>query len=138
MSQVPNEMNPPIAYRRWMPFAFVHLWYVLLMPERSSKKRPRDVNELAARIVAESPDQPVRGSTPYMHYNFCCVHKTLGTTPAVKAGVANHVWTIEEMVARLIEREKSVESNDPLPKMQEGEPGQDGVLNWRGRRLAPQ
>jgi IS1 family transposase len=33
----------------------------------------------------------------FMHYNFCRVHQTLGTTPAVAAGVADHVWTITEL-----------------------------------------
>lgn len=47
----------------------------------------------------------------YMHYNFCRVHKTLGTTPAVKAGVADHVWSIAEVVALLVGRENSVGSN---------------------------
>ena len=40
-------------------------------------------------------------SLHFMHYNFCRVHKTLGTTPAVAAGVADHVWTIEEVVGLL-------------------------------------
>ena len=34
----------------------------------------------------------------YMHYNFCRVHKTLRLTPAMEAGIAGHVWTIEELV----------------------------------------
>ena len=34
-----------------------------------------------------------------MHYNFARVHMTLKTSPAVAAGVANHVWTIAEIVA---------------------------------------
>ena len=34
----------------------------------------------------------------FMHYNFCRVHKTLGTTPAVAAGVADHEWTVGEIV----------------------------------------
>ena len=34
-------------------------------------------------------------------YNFGRVHRTLKTTPAVKAGVANHVWKVEEMVGLL-------------------------------------
>ncbi len=34
----------------------------------------------------------------FMHYNFCRVHQTLRVTPAMEAGLANHVWTIEEMV----------------------------------------
>lgn len=35
----------------------------------------------------------------FMCYNFERKHQTLGTTPAVKAGVTDHVWTIEEIVA---------------------------------------
>jgi IS1 family transposase len=34
----------------------------------------------------------------FMYYNFARVHKTLGVTPAMAAGIADHVWTIEEMV----------------------------------------
>lgn len=32
----------------------------------------------------------------FMHYNFCRVHKSLRVTPAMEAGVTNHVWTLEE------------------------------------------
>lgn len=39
----------------------------------------------------------------FMHYNFCRAHQTLKTTPAVAAGLADHVWSIEELVA-LLER----------------------------------
>ena len=34
----------------------------------------------------------------YMHYNFCRVHQTLRVTPAMEAGVSDHVWSIEEIV----------------------------------------
>ena len=44
-------------------------------------------------------------SLHFMHYNFCRVHKTLGTTPTVAAGVADHVWTIDEIVALLEDAE---------------------------------
>jgi len=37
----------------------------------------------------------------FTHYNFCRVHQTLGTTPAVAAGLADHVWPIEELVGLL-------------------------------------
>ncbi|MEA2735601.1 MAG: hypothetical protein QOE14_2052 [Humisphaera sp.] len=37
----------------------------------------------------------------FMHYNFCRVHQTLRVTPAMEAGLADHVWTIEELVALL-------------------------------------
>ena len=31
-------------------------------------------------------------------YNFCRVHQTLRVTPAMEAGIADHVWSIEEIV----------------------------------------
>ena len=37
----------------------------------------------------------------FMHYNFAKVHQTLRVTPAMEAGIANHVWTIEEMLDKL-------------------------------------
>ena len=37
----------------------------------------------------------------FLYYNFCRVHQTLRVTPAMEAGIANHVWTIEEMVKLL-------------------------------------
>lgn len=37
----------------------------------------------------------------YMHYNFCRVHQTLRVTPAMEAGIADHVWSIEEMLSIL-------------------------------------
>jgi len=37
----------------------------------------------------------------FMHYNFCRVHQTLKRTPAMAAGVADHVWSIAEVVALL-------------------------------------
>ena len=47
-------------------------------------------------------------SLHFMHYNFCRVHKTLGTTPAVAAGVADHVWKLGEIVALLDQAERAV------------------------------
>jgi IS1 family transposase len=37
----------------------------------------------------------------FMHYNFCRIHKTLRVTPAMEAGIADHVWTIEEILGML-------------------------------------
>jgi hypothetical protein len=31
------------------------------------------------------------------YYNFCRVHQTLRVTPAMEAGLADHVWTIAEL-----------------------------------------
>ena len=37
----------------------------------------------------------------FMHYNFVRIHKTLKSTPAMRAGVTDHKWSIEEMVGLL-------------------------------------
>jgi IS1 family transposase len=37
----------------------------------------------------------------FLHYNFCRVHKTLRVTPAMEAGLATSVWTLEELLAIL-------------------------------------
>src|SRR5258708_7434685 len=35
----------------------------------------------------------------HMHYNFGRVHQTLRVTPAMEAGISQHVWSIHEIVA---------------------------------------
>jgi hypothetical protein len=35
----------------------------------------------------------------FAFYNFCRVHLTLRVTPMMEAGLTDHVWSIEEMLA---------------------------------------
>ena len=35
----------------------------------------------------------------YMHYNFVRIHQTLRVTPAMAAGVSDHLWELGELVA---------------------------------------
>lgn len=42
----------------------------------------------------------------YMHYNFCRIHQTLRVTPAMEAGITDHVWALEEMIRLLDAEEK--------------------------------
>jgi len=37
----------------------------------------------------------------YMYYNFVRIHKTLRVTPAMKAGVTDHLWSVEEIAGLL-------------------------------------
>jgi IS1 family transposase len=37
----------------------------------------------------------------FAFYNYCRVHQTLGTTPAVAAGVTDHTWTLDELIGLL-------------------------------------
>lgn len=35
----------------------------------------------------------------FIHYNFARIHKTLRITPAMAAGISDHVWTYEEIAS---------------------------------------
>ena len=37
----------------------------------------------------------------FMYYNFARIHSTLRVTPAIQAGIADHVWNLEEIVGLL-------------------------------------
>ena len=37
----------------------------------------------------------------FMYYNFCRIHQSLRVTPAMEAGVVDHAWSLEEVVALL-------------------------------------
>ncbi len=54
----------------------------------------------------------------FLHYNFCRVHSTLRVTPAMQAGISDHVWSLEELCALLPERESATKRIDKslLPK----------------------
>ena len=34
----------------------------------------------------------------FMYYNYCRVHATIGTTPAAASGLADHVWSLDELI----------------------------------------
>ena len=36
----------------------------------------------------------------FAYYNFCRIHQTIGTTPAVKSGLTDSVWSIRELLDR--------------------------------------
>ena len=65
--------------------------------------RERQAQVIAALVEGSSINATVRMTgvsvaIHYMHYNFCRIHKTPRVTPAMQAGIADHVWTIEEML----------------------------------------
>jgi transposase-like protein/IS1 family transposase len=37
----------------------------------------------------------------FAHYNFCKVHSSLRVTPAMEAGIANHIWSWDELIGAL-------------------------------------
>jgi hypothetical protein len=34
----------------------------------------------------------------FMYYNFCRIHRTLRATPAMEAGVTDHLWSLKDVV----------------------------------------
>ena len=51
----------------------------------------------------------------FMHYNFGRIHKTLRITPAMAAGVTDHVWTMEE-IAGLMDVDQVPQKRGPYKK----------------------
>ena len=37
----------------------------------------------------------------FLYYDFCRVHATLKTTPAVAAGLTDHPWSVEDLLDQL-------------------------------------
>src|SRR5947209_8571422 len=74
-------------------------------------------------------------SLHYMHYNFARPHKTLANpyprTPAMAAGVADHVWTLREIAALL--DQPPVRREEPEPE-QRHEPSRARARRPRARR----
>jgi hypothetical protein len=35
----------------------------------------------------------------FAYYNFCRIHRSLRVTPAVEAGIADHIWSLAELIA---------------------------------------
>jgi len=49
-------------------------------------------------IDCRSLDSGKRLVNHFMHYNFARLHKTLRVTPAMEAGLSDHIWSLEEIV----------------------------------------
>jgi IS1 family transposase len=55
-------------------------------------------------------------SLHFMYYNFGRIHKTLRVTPAMEAGITDHIWSLEE-IAGLVKDEASKERGAYKTKM---------------------
>jgi IS1 family transposase len=50
----------------------------------------------------------------FFHYNFCRVHTTLRVTPAMEAGLTDHVWMLAELCSLLPERKPNARIDKEL------------------------
>ena len=56
---------------------------------------------------SKKPENHVAANALYfLHYNFARIHQTLRVTPAMAAGISDHVWSLEEIVDLLDTRAK--------------------------------
>jgi len=46
----------------------------------------------------------------FLYYNFARVHQTLRVTPAMAAGIADHIWSVEEIAGLLEHSERQAEA----------------------------
>lgn len=70
----------------------------------------------------------------FMHHNFSRKHQTLGTSPAVAAGVADHVWTMKEIVEMM---DAYFEEQDAAQFERAFAEQAHTVRNWTPRRSTP-
>ena len=63
----------------------------------SIRRFTRLTNAFSKKIENHAP----MVSLYFMYYNFGRVHQTLRVTPAMEAGLSDHVWSIEEIVGLL-------------------------------------
>jgi hypothetical protein len=55
-------------------------------------------------------------------YNVCRVHETLRVTPAMQSGLADHVWSMEELVTAALAEPASAPTPSPVPPPSAGGP----------------
>ena len=61
----------------------------------------RRFSRLTNAFSKKAENQAAAIALYFMYYNFGRIHQTLRVTPAMEAGVANHVWSVEEIVGLL-------------------------------------
>jgi IS1 family transposase len=67
-------------------------------------------------------------------FNFCWIHETLKCTPAMEAGLSNHVWGVEELVQAALEAEPcEAPSPEPLKPRPEAPKATEKVTSTGAR-----
>jgi IS1 family transposase len=69
-----------------------------------NRRHTRLTNAFSKRLVNHEDAVALH----YFHYNFIRRHKTLGTTPAVAAGLTDHEWTVSDLVGMLEDEERKL------------------------------
>lgn len=74
-----------------------HTWAGRVSATRTTPTFPRHPHSSSKKLE----NHAAMVALYFMYYNFGRVHQTLRVTPAMQAGIASHVWSIEEIVGLL-------------------------------------
>jgi hypothetical protein len=83
---------------RWLRIVAFSLRYAVLehrCGRGADRARRRSISKTGGDNAGSSQDESA------VNYNFARVHQTLGVTPAMEAGIEDHVWSVEEIVGLL-------------------------------------
>ena len=72
-----------------------------MSPRRLNRRRstaPRRFTRLTNAFSEKVENHTAAISLHFMHYNFARIHQALKSPPAMRAGVVEHLWSIEEIV----------------------------------------
>jgi hypothetical protein len=74
---------------------------------REAKSHDEDANSQAHGVdecLLKEVGKPQAALALYLAwYNFCRIHQTLGVTPAMEAGITDHIWSVEELLQTISE-----------------------------------
>ncbi|MGI8943514.1 MAG: deoxyribodipyrimidine photo-lyase [Qipengyuania sp.] len=60
--------------------------------------------QAAAQCVQQEAGKPhSRAGALFLHYNFCRIHKSLKTSPAMAAGIADTLWSLDDVIVKIDE-----------------------------------
>lgn len=69
------------------------------MPKMTMRMQMRRLTRLTNAFRKKWENLRAALALYFAFYNFCRVHKTLRVTPAMAAGITDHVWELSELLA---------------------------------------
>lgn len=66
--------------------------------DAAGRYSPAPMIETIIKIWDGRPDRRHISALHFAYYNFCRIHKSLRVTPAMEAGLTNHIWTVKELL----------------------------------------
>ena len=75
------------------------------MPEAPDAHADASLHATGERF-SKKAENPARGSDSFPALQLCAVHKSLRVTPAIAAGLTDHVWSLEDRIGLLDAAEK--------------------------------